>query len=224
MIPQWKKWLSYVKEVHIESAPSEVNPELYVCMQSGKLQLCSQNAIYSFDENYHNFSGAFTQINLDKVNKQEVLIMGFGLGSIPLILKNTFGIEAYYTGVELDENVVYLFETYNAKNVKCHLQLICADALVFAATTNASYNLICSDIFLDNKIPAAFWEIDYLENLKRSLNPGGAVLMNTLALTEANRAKADAYFENIFKKVFPKAVKLAVHLNYMLLSDKAWLE
>jgi spermidine synthase len=224
MISKWKKWLSYFKEVHIESAPSEINPELYVCMQSGKLQLCSENAIYSYDENYHNFSGAFTQMNLGKIREKEVLIMGFGLGSIPLILKNTFGIDAYYTGIELDENVVYLYETYNAKNVKCHLQLICADALIFAATTQETYNLICSDIFLDNIIPAAFWERDYLENLKRSLNPGGAVLMNTLALTEINRKEADAYFENVFKKVFPKAVKLAVHLNYMLLSDKAWLE
>jgi len=224
MVSKWKRWLSYFKEVHIESAPSEVNPELYVCMQSGKLQLCSQNAIYSFDENYHNFSGAFTQMNLDKVREKEILILGFGLGSIPLILKNTFDVDAYYTGVELDENVVYLYETYNSKNVKCHLQLICADALVFAASTQESYQLICSDIFLDNKIPAAFWERAYLENLKESLKLGGVVLMNTLALTDANRAKADAYFEDIFIKVFPNAVKLAVHLNYMLLSDKDWLE
>jgi len=224
MIPAWKKWLSYIKEVHIESAPSEVNPELYICMQSGKLQLCSENAVYSFDENYHNFSGAFSQMNLAKVRKQEVLIMGFGLGSIPLILSKTFGIDAYYTGVELDENVVYLYEAYNAKNIKCPLQLICADALVFAATTQESYQLICSDIFLDNIIPTEFWKEEYLENLKNCLLHGGAVLMNTLALTDDNRVQADAYFENIFKKVFPKAIKLAVHLNYMLLSDKDWME
>ena len=224
MISIWKKLLSYVKEVHIESAPSEINPELYVCMQSGKLQLCSQNAIYSYDENYHNFSGAFTQMNLEKVRGKEVLILGFGLGSIPLILKNTFGVDTSYTGVEIDENVVYLYETYNSKNIECPLQIICANALVFAATTQETYKLICSDIFLDNTIPAEFWERDYLENLKRCLAPGGAVLMNTLALTEDHRAEADAYFEDIFLKVFPKAVKLAVHLNYMLLSDKDWIE
>jgi len=223
MIPTWKKWLSYITEVHIESAPSEVNPHLYVCMQKGKLQLCSENAIYSFDENYHNFAGAFALMDLRKVYQEKILILGFGLGSIPLILQNKHQIKAYYTGVELDEAVLYLFEVYNADKIKDNLQLICANAEVFAATCQEKFQLICSDIFLDNIIPEPFWESKYLEDLANCLHEDGAVLLNTLALTKENQADADRFFEDKFKKVFPNAIKLAVHRNYMLLSDKAWL-
>lgn len=224
MIPVWKKWLSYLTEVHIESAPSEINPHLYVCMTRGKLQLCSENAIYSFDENYHNFSGTFAKINLRKLADQDVLILGFGLGSIPLILQNTYDIKANYTGIEIDENVIDLFETYNADKITSNLQLICADAEVFTITSQEKYKLICSDIFLDNTTPSLFWEVEYLENLSNLLNKGGAVIINTIALTEENKAQADAFFHNKFKKVFPDAIKLAVHRNYMLLSDKDWMK
>ncbi len=224
MIPTWKKWLSYITEVHIESAPSEVNPHLYVCMHKGKLQLCSENAIYSYDENYHNFAGSFAQMDLSKVNEQEVLVLGFGLGSIPLILQNTYQIKAYYTGVELDEAVLYLFEVYNANKIKSSLQMICANAEVYAATCQEKYQLICSDVFLDNITPAPYWETKYLEYLANCLLPDGAILLNTLALTKENQAEADRFFEDKFKKVFPNAIKLAVHRNYMLLSDKAWLK
>ncbi len=224
MIPTWKKWLSYLTEVHIESAPSDINPHLYVSMEKGKLQLCTENAIYSFDENYHNFAEAFSKIDTNKVVDQEVLILGFGLGSIPLILQNTFGLKAHYTGIELDENVLYLFDQYRSEKIHSNLQLICADAQIFAATCQQKFQLICSDIFLDNEIPDTFWSLEYLEDVKNMLQEGGAVMMNTLALTEGQQAQSSTYFEQIFKQVFPEAIKLAVHRNYILLSDKAWLK
>ena len=224
MIPSWKKWLSYLTEVHIESAQSETNPHLYVCMSKGKLQLCSENTIYSYDENYHNFAGSFAKMDLTKIVDQDILVLGFGLGSIPLILQNTYGIKANYTGIELDENVLHLFETYNAGKINASLQLICADAKIFATTCQEKYRLICSDIFLDNITPAAFWEEDYLHQLSEMLDSEGALLFNTLALTDQNKEEANAFFEEKFIKVFPNAIKLEVHLNYMLLSDKKWLQ
>jgi len=224
MIPTWKKWLSYITDVHIESAPSDINPHLYVCMNKGKLQLCTANAIYSFDENYYNYAAAFSKVDTSKIIDQEVLILGFGLGSIPLILQNQFNLNAYYTGVELDENVVYLFEKYRASEIKSSLQIICTDAQIFAATSQQKFRLICSDVFLDNAIPQSFWERDYLENLSNIIEDGGTVMLNTLADTDVHRSKADQYFEKIFSQVFPNAIKLEVHRNYMLLSNKDWLK
>jgi len=211
-------------EIHIESAPSVTNPHLYVSMKNGKYQLCTENAIYSYDENYHNFAGTFLQLELARIQQQDILILGFGLGSIPLILENKFAIKAYFTGIELDENVLYLFEQYNAERINNSLQLICADALIYAATCQQQYGMICSDIFLDNTIPSAFLSIDYLEDLERLLEDDGLLVMNTLAMSADNQAAATDYFNNKFLEVFPNAIKLKVHHNYMLLSNKAWLK
>ena len=48
--PRWKQWLSYLFEMHIESAASEYNPHLYVSMKQGRYQLCTANAIYSYED------------------------------------------------------------------------------------------------------------------------------------------------------------------------------
>lgn len=223
MVPIWKKYLSYLTEIHIESAPSDINPHLYVSMQSGILQLSTENAIYSYGENYHNFAKTFTQLDLAPIHKKEILILGFGLGSIPVILEKSFGTKAYYTGIELDENVLYLFDKYVGDSIESPIQLICADAQIYTATCQQKYKLICSDIFLDNEIPDSFYEVDYLQNVARIVESDGLVILNTLALTKANQYQADVYFEQVFKKVFPQAIKLEVHHNYMLLSHKAWL-
>ena len=98
MVPIWKRYLSYITEMHIESASSDINPHLYVSMQKGKLQLSTQNAIYSYGENYHNFAKTFAQLDLSSIQNGEVLILGFGLGSIPLILEKSYGLQAQYTG------------------------------------------------------------------------------------------------------------------------------
>ncbi len=224
MVPTWKKYLSYIKEMHIESAPSDINPHLYVSMEKGKLQLCTQNAIYSYGENYHNFAETFAQLDLTHISNEEVLILGFGLGSIPILLENSFGTSAQYTGIELDENVLYLYDKYVGDTIQSPIQLICANAEIYAATCQQKYKLICSDIFLDNEIPDAFFELDYIEHVARLVDSDGLVILNTLALTEANQQQSDAYFEQIFKKVFPEAIKLEVHHNYMLLSHKTWLQ
>ena len=224
MIPSWKRYLSYLSEMHIESAPSDINPHLYVSLQKGKLQLSTENAIYSYAENYHNFSGSFEHLDLTNIRKKEILVLGFGLGSIPIILENTFKIKAYYTGVEIDENVIYLFEKYAAADIQSPTQLYCADAFIFTSSCAQKFELVCSDIFLDNEIPEDYWSEAYLNNLANILSPTGLLILNTLALSEANKKRADAYFHQVYKKMFPEAVKLEVHNNYMLLSHKTWLK
>ena len=223
MIPIWKRYFSYLTEMHIESAPSDINPHLYVSVYKGKLQLSTENAIYSYGKNYHNFAKTFAQLDLSNIHEEEVLILGFGLGSIPIILEKSLSTKAYYTGIELDENVLYLFDKYVGDAIESSIQLICADAQIYAATCQQQYALICSDIFLDNKIPESFYKAEYLANVSRLLEPNGLLIMNTLAMTERDQQQSNTYFEEIFKKEFPKAVKLEVHHNYMLLSHKDWL-
>jgi hypothetical protein len=77
--PFWKNLLSYFFEFHIESAPSEVNPHLYVSLSRGRYQLATASAIYSFEDLYDNFFNAFKQINLDENPIKNVLILGLGL-------------------------------------------------------------------------------------------------------------------------------------------------
>lgn len=220
-IPTWKKYLSYLFEFHIESAPSEINPHLYVSLSRGRYQLSTANAIYSFADLYDNFTLTFQQIDLPNTT-QNVLILGFGLGSIPYMLEKKFDKNYHYTAVEIDENVLYLANKYTLPELTSSITMMPADAFAFVHYCHDKFDLICMDVFLDDVVPENFESIHYLEQLASLLNPNGILLFNKLAANKKDKKQAAQFFD-LFKKVFPKGDYLDVNGNWMLINDAAFI-
>ena len=214
---RWKKWLSYLTEFHIEDAPSDLNPALHVCLVNGRYQLCTENAIYSYADLYDNFSGAFAALNLKERSIKKVLILGFGMASIPIILEK-MGFDYSYTAVEIDEQVIYLASKYELPYLRSPVQMICADAGRWVEITEEKFDLIAVDIFLDDVIPDQFTQASFLENTKKLLNPEGLLLYNRLANTEEDLEKTKTFFEGTFQQIFPKGRHLEVGGNWMLVN------
>lgn len=214
--PFWKKFLSYLYEIHIESAPSEINPHLYVSLRKGRYQLATANAVYSYDDLYDNFSKTFKKMNLEDSTIQNVLILGFGLGSIPFMLEKVFQKKYSFTAVEIDENVLYLANKYVLPQLESNISMICADAHAFVMQCSEQFDLIAMDVFVDDKVPQVFESEDYMNRLKKLLAPNGRLLYNRLALTERDKSETKHFYETHFKKVFPAGTYLDVGGNWML--------
>jgi spermidine synthase len=218
-VPRWKRWLSYLTEVHVESAPSEVNPHLYVSMRNGRYQLSTANAIYSYEDLYTNFLYAFRQIDFARLPGRDVLLLGLGLGSVPVMLERVFNQDFSYLAVELDPHVIYLANTYALSGLSSPVTTICADAFAYTQQLDETFALICMDIFLDDVIPAAFLTASYLETLRGLLQPGGVLLYNCLYRNPEDKRDTEAFYTNIFQQVFPNATSLDVQGNWILVSD-----
>ena len=213
--PFWKKILSYVYEFHIESIYSDINETLHVSLSQGRYQLSTQNAIYSFGDLYSNYYLAFEQIDFDKHKIENVLILGFGLGSIPMMLEKNFRQAFNYTGVEIDECVIYLAEKYVTNTLKSPINIFTADALTFVEICEQQFDLICVDIFLDDVIPDDFQQQDFLQAVKSLLNKDGIILYNRLAQTKADKRASSAFYQEQFLPVFPKGRYIDVNGNWM---------
>lgn len=216
--PTWKRWLSYFLEFHLESAPSDFNPYLYVALRQGRYQLCSENAVYSYGDLYRNFFDAFQTINIQKIGIDRVLVLGLGLGSIPLMLERNFKCQFDYTAVEIDESVIYLANKYVLHGLQSPVTCILADAYAYLEQTRDTFDLICMDIFLDDIIPKKFASQTFLQNLKKCLNPDGLLLYNRLSLTPEDRESTLEFYRQHFKYVFPRSTYLDVQTNFMLLN------
>lgn len=219
-IPAWKHWLSYLHELHIESAPSDINPHLYVSLKNGKLLLGTENAVYSYEDRYDNFRLLFNQIDLSKHGFERVLLLGLGLGSVPLLIEKSGMNASEMVLVEIDEQVIYLAEKYGLVSLTTPYTIFCADAQHFIKSNKESFDLIISDVFLDDKIPEFFNSVDYLLHLKRVLHPGGLLIINTLASTNTDKRTSKSYFEDVFKTTFPEGELRHVWENYMLLNRR----
>jgi 2-polyprenyl-3-methyl-5-hydroxy-6-metoxy-1,4-benzoquinol methylase len=216
--PLWRRLLSYIKTVHVETTGSGYNPYLRVVLSHGRYQLVTANAIYSYGDLYDNFTKAFEQIDLDRLEIKEVLILGFGLGSIPLILETMFQKKYYYTAVEIDPEILRLANTYVVPDIQSGIEFQLSDASTFVTFSKKKYDMICMDVFLDDEVPTELEHEDFLVNLKKMLSPNGILLFNKLAYSKKDKKNSDAFFNNHFKRIFTEGVLLDVKGNYILLN------
>jgi predicted membrane-bound spermidine synthase len=213
--PFWKRWLSHFMEWHIESAPSHINPHLYVSLKKGRYQLSAARAVYSFSDLYDNFGDAFQNIQLPQPGSK-VLILGFGLGSIPILLEKTHQKKYFYTAVEIDENVLYLANKYTLPYLNASIELICTDAFAYVQQCKTQFDLVCVDIFLDDLTPDVFKTQDFLATLATLVAPHGKVLYNCLATTNKDLLATKSFFNNEFLKAFPSATRIKTDGNWLL--------
>lgn len=220
-IPRWKKWLSYLTEVHIESTSSEISGDLYVVLRRGRFQLCTANAIYSYEDLYVNFSRAFDRIALDRSAPMNVLVLGMGMGSIPMVMEAMDFEDCYFTAIEIDPVIIELLNEYGLPKIDSPVEIFEADAVRYVEVTHEKFDLITVDLFINDIIPDAAQTMVFLEQLKGRLGPDGLVMMNHLSLTAADKERGKAFFETVFKTVFPQSDYIDVQGNYMLISDGA---
>ncbi len=216
--PLWKRYLSYLSEIHIESAPSDLNPHLYVSLKKGRYQLCTANAIYSYGDLYDNFFKAFQHLDFEQQSIKQVLILGFGLGSIPWMLEKNFKKQFEYTAIEADEAVVYLANKYVLDEIESPIQLICTDAEAYIDQSQTQFDLICMDIFLDDITPERFKSQDFLKALEARLSPNGILFYNCLSANKKDRIQTESFYRENFQKVFPEAIFLDVNSNWIIIN------
>ena len=224
MMFKLKQVLSYFKELNIEQSSSEYNPLLLVTLKRGRYRLLTENAIYSYDDLYDNFNTAFKAIHIDKQDIKEVLVLGLGLASIPYMLEKTFHKNCYITAVELDEEVIRLASKYTLSRLHFPFDIVCADAALFIQITEEKYDLICIDVFNDDKIPAEFYEPALLEQLKSLLTENGILLFNMIGTTNEDKNISNNYFNEHFKLVFPKAEIIRTRHNFILSNNIKFLQ
>ena len=218
--PWWKRWLSYLFEFHIESTSSAVNEQLHISFYKNQYQLFTKNAIYSFGDLYNNFKQAFKLLQLP-ADHAKVLVLGLGLGSVPLILEKRHHKTYAFTAIEIDEEVIALTSKYTLPQLQSSMTMICTDAMAWVMQCEEKFDLIAIDIFLDDLIPERFEQKDFLTKVKSLIAPKGILLYNRLAFTTEDKELSKVFFENNFMPVFENGTFLEVHRNWMLVSDKS---
>jgi SAM-dependent methyltransferase len=219
-IPRWKKWLSHLTPITLEVAASDQNPELRVALSRGRVQLLSGEAIYSWDDLYKNFLIAFDELQIDEREIKDVLLLGMGLGSVPYMLEKVFRRTYHFTAIEWDETVAELAYKYTLSRLESPVELVTADAEVFVELCEDQYDMLIIDIFEDEITPPQFCSVDFLENCKKLLRPGGILLFNRLhGEDEAIRSVTERFFVQTFKKVFQEGWFIDTKGNWILCGE-----
>ncbi|MBI1227327.1 MAG: hypothetical protein GC192_18995 [Bacteroidetes bacterium] len=215
--------MSYLVDIQLDKTSTAFNPVLELSLRKGRFYLTTENAVYSYGDLYDNFSKTFQQLDFSKNAFSNMLVLGFGLGSVPYMLEHKFGKKIHCTGIEIDPTIVEWTKRFVLPTLREDIELWNVDALVFLEKTTARFDLIVVDLFLDELVPTQFERIEFLEKLKEHLAPNGLILYNRLSDTSVALADTYTFYEEKFKAVFPSSTYLDVDGNWILANRAAWV-
>ena len=225
MFSKFQLLRSYLHAIPLEEASSAYNPYLQVSLRRGRIRLCAANTTYSYQDLYVNFYTVFKRLQLQRRRLSKVLVLGFGLGSIPYMLQRRFGQQGtQYVGVDIDDVILRLAEKYMPADILSNLTLHCADALEWVKIPDnrpkEGYDLVAVDIFIDRNTPSPFTSVEFLTAAKALLNPKTGVLAyNALADVPEQRQIAQQFYDQTFSQVFEHALPIHTTYNLMLVHD-----
>lgn len=209
-------------EVPVGTYSSPHNSQLKVILHRGRYKLITHGAIYSFSDLYSNFRKTFEKLDWEKHQVRTCLILGLGLGSIPDMLTSKFNKkDIRFTAVEIDEIVIHLATKYVLKPKGIQVQVFTADATSFIEWHKGKYDMICSDVFVGDRIPKELQSIEALTLLKGMLKPNGILLYNRLSRYDLDIQANNLFLNEAFLPVFPEGGYLDVDGNWMFVSDRS---
>jgi len=181
----FKKILSYLYPITIYNKPSVISKSIEVTLYNGKMLLNTKNTNYSFGSLQAILKKGLLDIGKAEINSMEsILILGVAGGSVVQTLVSDFSFAKNITGVELDEEIIDVANSYfnldKIPNFKC----VIADAEQFVQSDANQYDLIVIDIFKDTEMPEFLFEESFISNCKHLLNKKGYILFNTMHLNK----------------------------------------
>ncbi|MGI0105160.1 spermidine synthase [Salinimicrobium sp. WS361] len=187
-----KKTFSYLWPL-TKKYNSNYNGKLEVTWINGRKVLDSSNANYSYGALQEVLDHGFAEVRADRA--APVLLLGLGGGSAIPLLRNKYGYYGKITAVELDAAVIEIAK--NEFNIEAHqpLELLCADAEAFVASSQQQFGFIIVDLFLDLKVPAQFFTDAFWKNVAALLSADGKVLFNA-GINEAHQEQIDYLLKN----------------------------
>jgi len=175
-----KKVLSWIWPLPVKRVEGKLTAVLEVTYEQGKKVLNAGEVNYSFGALHAVFRIALQKARIIESPPADVLILGFGVGSIASILVEEFGQHPRMTGIEADPVVMKLArEEFNIARF-ADLELENTTAEKFIATCPSGFDLIAVDVFVESSVPESCRTHAFLEHLYRCLSRNGRVVFNEM--------------------------------------------
>ncbi len=207
-IPLYKRVLSYLKPVWLRYEKSANNPYLEVLLYRNRLQLATEDALYSDGDQYTPALEIARHFKKQLPTFESVLLLGVGMGSTVQVFRK-LGCNAMYTLVEIDQVVLRLALEGLEKDSGAKLHPICTDAAKFMEENTEQYSFLFIDIFQSRVVPEFVSSRLFLAHCKRALTSNGCIAFNYIV---SQRSELDTTLNN-FATVFPNYKILESGIN-----------
>ncbi len=195
--------LSFFREVVLEVSSSPIHENIEVTFVNGRKVMNSGEANYSYGTLKDAFYRLFGMIGIKEKKVDNILILGYGGGSVARILRNEYYPNARITGFEIDDEVLRLGKKYFDTSEIRNCRVIHHDAYMFDRfCNNQKFDLIIFDVYIGLNVPERFEQDDFLITLKDFLSERGTLIYNRLVYDEKSQKTYEGLKEKL-EKIYP---------------------
>lgn len=216
-----KRLLSYIYPIKMAKSPSERSGSLEVTLVNGKLVIDSENANYSYGSLQQVLKKGLLQIGKNKLQSlNNILVLGVAGGSVIKTLRDDFNVTTKITGIEIDQEVITLANTYFQLNKIINIELIIMDAFKYIDTTKRIYDFVVIDIFNDSDMPEELFKNKFWNNIYNILDCNGIAIFNSI-YTSKKEILRNKELSTKLDKLFKSKKQLKTHrINELFILEK----
>ncbi len=192
------KILSYIWDIPIVRTGSPLNPYLEVVWSQGKKMLNTKEANFSFGNGYTVFDKATKEITEEIKRAQDILILGFGCGSILHLLEKNFEYKNALVGVEYDSKIIELFKAHFAEDYSLNPSLIVADAQKYVNACQTNFDIVFIDLFQELNNVEFVFEEGFINQLVKCAS-SGSLVFNITSRNEQDEKRISALILQLSK-------------------------
>ncbi len=105
-------------------------------------------------------------------------------GSVIKTLVDEIKFKGKITGVEIDETVIEIANSYFELDKIPNLEIVIDDAFEYVLKTKDTYDLIIIDVFEDTNMPNFLFQDFFINRINSLLNLNGFILFNTMVINK----------------------------------------
>lgn len=213
-------WKSFLWPQKIYSTSSDISQKIEVNEFLGHRFLRVNGLTQSGSVVSDIYKNILPNLRIKKI--ENVLILGFGAGTIAGLLLNKYD-NVKILGIEIDKKIIEIYYKYfsTSKNNKNKIKLINLSALDFlnsyhydTAQYHSEFDLIFVDLYIGDKIDKSSDDIKFIQRLSRLLKSNGVIVFNRLNY-QSHKSKNDIFF-NKMKKIFKVVYQKRSYSNLLI--------
>jgi spermidine synthase len=204
--------LSWISPVPVERAKGR-RSDLCVRWELGRKVLNTANANQSFGSLHHLWREVFAHVGLKDQPPTDVLMLGYGGGSVVRILRQELGLHMPITAVEYDTEVIRLARRHFGLDQHADLRMVEGDATVQIHALTGRYALVVVDLFNDLDMAFGVDAMGFAHALRDRCAEGGMVLFNTIGYSEESEARCERIGQNLRRVFHAVEVYSALDIN-----------
>jgi spermidine synthase len=204
---------SYLLPLKVASAEGITTPLLSLYRYQGRWQLSAATAIYSDGAAYRPLKEAFGYLKKELPGKQNMLVLGAGLGSAVYVL-DKMNIKISATLVDIDPQIIKWGKEIINSETQVPCEWFCNDVQNFVGQHQILYDLIVLDVFQDRLVPQFVTTIKFLKECSRLLQNDKSYLVFNYIIN--NQEKWETALQNI-QSVFTIEHTISIGINRIMI-------